>query len=128
MIPAALLLALAPTVSDTLPETPPLPPWCETVADLTERRQCAEGELVRYLYENFRFPNPGTCAAGTVVVRFVVLPDGRIDSIGVLRSVHPAYAAEVMRLLCETSPWTAGIKGGTPVQTTLTLPFRIELE
>lgn len=59
---------------------------------------------------------------GTVYAQFIVLKDGTIGDITILKSPHPAFSEEVIRLLGEMPKWKPGLLNGQPIRVKYTLP------
>jgi len=65
---------------------------------------------------------------GRVHVRFVVEQDGRVDSVTVLRGVHPLLDAEAMRVVRLADGWEPGRMNGMPVRVALTVPVTFHMD
>ena len=86
--------------------------------------------MSEYIRTNMRYPQAAmrNGIEGVVNVRFMVFPDGRLDSIGIVRLVDPDLEAESIRLVKAMPAWTPASVGGKPVttestvQVTFTLP------
>jgi len=81
-------------------------------------------EFGAWVSANLVFPSElrGTYASGTVKVKFVVGRDGKIYEPEILSSPHPAFSAEVLRVLGKSPKWKPGIVNKNPVRVTYTLP------
>jgi len=64
---------------------------------------------------------------GSVVVRFVVAPDGSIKEVELLKSVHPLLDAEALRIVSKMPKWVPGTANGKPVYVYYTLPLLFRL-
>ena len=86
-------------------------------------------ELIDFLINNLRYP--GECAKakiqGRVLVKFMVLKDGSVDNIEVVKSVHPLLDAEAIRVVKSFPKWTPGTYQGEPVDVTMNLPVTFHL-
>lgn len=110
-------------------------PGCEqldtTLAVIT---QCANSNLLNFVYSNIRYPQKAieNNIEGTVVVRFVVEPDSSLSSPEVIRDIGEGCGVEVLRVvdLINTAgaKWKPGIMKGKPVRSYFTLPVRFKLE
>ncbi|PZX47780.1 energy transducer TonB [Algoriphagus chordae] len=82
-----------------------------------------------YLAENLKYPKAASEAKieGTVIATFVVLKNGEIDSVEILRGIGGGCDEEVLRLVKESPKWTPGKKDGEIVKTRMRLPVRFKL-
>lgn len=64
---------------------------------------------------------------GRVNVKFVVTEKGKAEKVEALNEVHPALAAEAVRVVSSSTGWTPAYIDGKPVEMTLVMPviFRI---
>ncbi|MGF7140361.1 TonB family protein [Roseimarinus sediminis] len=65
---------------------------------------------------------------GRVYVSFVVQPDGSIDEVRVVRSVHPLLDAEAVRVVKKMTGWKPGRQKGKPVKVKFTVPISFSLQ
>ena len=65
---------------------------------------------------------------GKVIVTFIVEPDGRISSVGVINGVSPEIDAEAMRVVKTMPRWNPGISKGVPVRVKYNLTVNFTLE
>jgi TonB family protein len=109
-------------------------PGCEDLPSSAERKTCADGKMLRFIYANFKYPESvkESAVSGTVVVQFTVQTDGTISDIEIIRSLHPELDKEALRifhLMMEQGLlWTPGKQRGRPVKFRYNLPIKIELE
>lgn len=80
-----------------------------------------EREMLKFISENLKYPNTDTCVQGRVVIRFLIKIDGTIDSINVIRKVHPLFDQEAMRVVKLMPKWIP-VKN-YPMDTWFTLPI-----
>lgn len=64
---------------------------------------------------------------GTVVVQFVVSPNGAISNIEVIKSVHPLMDAEAVRIIKAMPRWNPGTIRDTPVSVLYKMPIYFRL-
>ncbi|MCD6201712.1 MAG: M56 family metallopeptidase [Bacteroidales bacterium] len=64
---------------------------------------------------------------GRVFVRFIVFPDGHVDSVMVVRGVDPALDAEAVRVVESSPVWTPGKQRGKKVAVAFTIPITFQL-
>lgn len=86
--------------------------------------------LYRYIFYNTRHSNVHGCdrITGRVIVGFVIMPDGKLEDIHILRGVDPFLDKEAMRLVKEMPLWQAGKIKGKPVACKYTLPIVFRLQ
>ena len=88
-----------------------------------------EAALMTYLRNNLRYPSSArqNNIQGTVLAQFVVLADGSIDEVQILKSLHPDCDAEVQRLIKTLPKFEPGKRNGQPVNVRYRLPVRFSL-
>ncbi|MEO6038683.1 MAG: energy transducer TonB, partial [Saprospiraceae bacterium] len=97
-------------------------------------RRCAESQLLILLARNIRYPEVArqNNTEGTVVVSFVVEPDGRMQRFQLLKDIGLGCGEEsirVMKALDEAGlRWQPGLIQGKPVRTRQVLPIRFRLQ
>ncbi len=133
---------LAPENADT---EPPLPAEFEAVETATPfvsdsiynvvetppRFPGGEEGRMAFLQEHLRYPNEARLEGiqGTVFVQFVVLADGRIDDVKILRGIGGGCDEETLRVIREMPAWEPGrISDGQPVHTRFNMPVRFTLK
>lgn len=65
---------------------------------------------------------------GKVFVGFVILEDGTISDVSVVKSVHPLLDAEACRVVKAMPKWIPGQQDGKPVRVSYTMPINFALE
>ncbi|MDQ2656894.1 MAG: TonB family protein [Bacteroidota bacterium] len=103
------------------------------VLDLAEVMPEYEGGLeamMKFIQKKIRYPRAPRIQgiAGTVYVRFVVNGDGSISDVQVLRSVHPDYDREAVRVISMLPAWKGGSHHGRPVSVRMVLPLKFDLK
>lgn len=118
-------------VSDQAPRFP----GCEKL-DTTEvvRYECAQRNLLRFVYDNVRYPFDARDQniTGTVVASFVIEKDGTISDAKVIKDIGGGCGEEVLRIVNAMNEvfirWRPGMRSGVPVRTRFNLPVRFRLE
>lgn len=89
-----------------------------------------EASMMKFISDNLKYPNIEACVQGKVVIRFMIGAEGTIDSIKVLRSLHPNFDKEAMRVVGLMPRWKPAKLGDQPVDSWYTLPiiFRLNEE
>jgi protein TonB len=110
-------------------------PGCEHLqVSEQEKKACADQKLLEFVYQNVRYPQIAkeNGIEGTVVVQFVVNPDGTVSDITLVRDIGAKCGDEAVRLvkLMNALPekWTPGKQRGRPVPVMFTMPIRFKLE
>lgn len=120
---AALLAANAPAADN-------VPAEKETVSkDSLDRKPTFRGkgarEFSKWVSTHLRYPDEarGSYADGTVVVGFTIGLDGSVQNPEILvKGMHPALDAEVIRVLGKAPRWKPGMVDNHPVKVRMTLP------
>lgn len=73
---------------------------------------------------SFRYLQEG----GTVYVRFVIQPDGRVSNVEVMRGISRDCDKEAARVISIMPNWIAGMQNGTSVPVRMVLPIRFAKE
>lgn len=90
-----------------------------------------EGGMVgfrKYVANNYRLPdNIQTDLNGTIILSFIVEPDGELSTIEVLRDLGFGTGQEASRVVSTSERWTPGVLNDKPVRVKLTLPIPINV-
>ncbi len=80
---------------------------------------------INYLSRNLRYPSQlkDSGITGQVILRFTITPKGKIEDIIVVKSLHPIFDKEAVRVVSESPKWKAAEQLGKRVQTTITQPI-----
>ena len=86
--------------------------------------------LYKYIAENIRYPQEAKDIhiEGRVVVRFVVMEDGSIADVEVLRGIGGGCDEEAVRVVKTMPKWKAAVDGGKPVKAHYVLPINFVLQ
>jgi TonB family protein len=86
--------------------------------------------LMKFIAENIEYPLVAKekGIAGRVYVQFVVLSDGKIGEVTILRGVDPLLDAEAIRVIKKFPMWKPGKQNGKFVNVLYTLPVNFKLE
>ena len=82
-------------------------------------------ELMRFVYKNFKYPKEveELGIQSRIMCTLVINEDGSISDIKVVRSVHPLYDAEFVRVVEAMPKWNPGKHNGKPVKVKYTIPM-----
>ena len=107
-------------------------PGCEDVP-LEERKQCAENEMLKFIYTNIKYPAMAreNGIEGKVFVGFVIGKDGSVLDPKVVKDVGFGCGEEVLRVMQvmqKEKKWIPGKHKGEFVKVQYTLPVNFKLE
>ena len=93
-----------------------LPVYCEGLGD--------ERAIIAAISRGIHYPADALAAGaqGQVFVRFVVLADGQVDKVEVVKGVVPALDAETVRAVRQLQKFKPGLQDGAPVAFSFTVP------
>ncbi|MEL6656509.1 MAG: energy transducer TonB [Bacteroidota bacterium] len=97
------------------------------------RKVCAEDAMRTTIYERLEYPAIAAenRVEGTVVAQAVVLRDGSLDEIKILRDIGAGAGNELVRILETMSApgsWITGKQRGRPVPVLINIPIKFELD
>jgi periplasmic protein TonB len=89
-----------------------------------------EDQLVKFLSTAVMYPRKARRKgiAGKVLVEFTVDKTGKVQNVGVERSVHPLLDQEAIRVVSSMGMWTPGLKDGEPFSAKYKLPISFKLQ
>jgi protein TonB len=64
---------------------------------------------------------------GIVYVSFLILGDGTVTDVKVLRGIHTDCDKEAVRVISKLPGWSGGKQGGIPVSVRMVLPVKFKL-
>ena len=119
----------------SIAERMPRFPGCfdEELSD-TEQKQCTESELMKYVYDNLKYPKIAreNGIEGRVILQFVIDTNGDIVDIKVVRDIGAgcgAAASKVIENMVEKEGfWTPGKQSHRKVKVRYTLPVTFQLQ
>ena len=109
-------------------------PGCEDVKDNKEREECSKMELLKYIYTNIKYPKEAREQGidGTVIIQFVVTPEGYIGDIEAVQKVEGGCTEASIKVVKGMNDldkrWIPGKQEGIPVHVQYTLPIKFKLE
>ena len=85
--------------------------------------------LMKWLSSHVQYPAIAIdiCIQGTVIVSFIVEPDGSVSNAKLVRSVDPCIDQEALRLVGQMPKWNPGKRAGIPVRVRCCLPIKFKL-
>lgn len=94
--------------------------------------QGGENTMLMYIGQQTNYPRYERTNGiqGTVYLTFIVLEDGSIENLKVLRGVNggPCLALEASRVVLSMPKWKPGLQDGKPVKVSFQLPVRFTLK
>ena len=106
-------------------------PGCETMdGSAAEKKECAKGKMLEYIYSQLKYPTAAKDAGieGMCVIRFIVEKDGQISEGTILRNIGGGCGEESLKIVNTMPKWIPGKQKGQPVNVQYTLPVRFKLE
>jgi len=87
-------------------------------------------EFSKWVTKHLVYPKEAVSgyADGTVVASFIVGRDGSVLEPKIIKSVHPALDAEVIRVLKNSPKWKPGEVDNHPVRVTYTIPIIFSMD
>ena len=88
------------------------------------------GAMMKFLADSIRYPVAAMQQGiqGMVICNFVVMTDGTISDVQIVRGVDPSLDAEAMRVLRLMPEWKPGIQRGQAVNVRFTVPIVFRLD
>ena len=88
-----------------------------------------EAALLAYLAQHLKYPEQAIrdSVQGVVLLRFVVLEDGRIGKVQIIKSLESHCDAEAKRVVKTLPRFIPGRQGGKAVRVWYSLPIRFQL-
>ena len=85
-------------------------------------------ELMKWLSSHVQYPAIAIdiCIQGTVIVAFIVEPDGSVSNAKLMRSVDPNIDQEALRVVRQMPKWNPGKRAGIPVRVRSCLPIKFK--
>ncbi len=114
-------LVNAPQSKDTL---------VSDVYTMPEKMPEFDGDLMAFLGKSLNYPAKARESGiqGRVIVQFIVMQDGSIDSLNILKSPDESLSVEVLRVVRLMPKWKPGMQDGAPVNVRFTLPVVFKLD
>ncbi len=106
-----------------------LKPGFFTLVEKMPAYPSGDNALIQWISNEMTYPKEAKKKRieGVVYVNYVVGVDGSIDSVSVLRSVHPLLDEEAVRVISLIKGYTPGYQRGKPVRVQFTIPLRFKL-
>jgi TonB family protein len=102
------------------------------IVDVDEQPEFPGGQkaLMEYVVKNIRYPAEAQIKKlkGRVILKFVIMDDGKVSDIKVVRSVHKILDDEAILVIKAMPEWTPGKKNGKVVPVFYTFPINFIFE
>ncbi len=88
-----------------------------------------DNALIQWISNEMNYPKEAkkNRIEGVVYVNYVVGVDGSIDSVSLMRGVHPLLDEEAVRVISGIKGYEPGVQRGKPVRVQFTIPMRFKL-
>ncbi len=106
------------------------PPKVRDIAEVMPRYDGGQEAMMKFIKKKIRIPGSFRylTEGGTVYVRFVVRPDGKVTDVEVIRGLSKDCDKEAMRVIEMMPGWIAGMQNGTNVPVRMVLPIKFAHE
>ena len=96
-----------------------------TIVDQMPEYPGGEEALNKYISENIQYPVQASeeFIEGKVFVSFIILPNGNVDHVKVIKGIGGGCDEEAVRVISEMPNWSPGYKEGVAVKVEYTLPI-----
>lgn len=94
-----------------------------------EPRKYAEAQLLNFVYLNVRYPADAreNEIQGTVIIEFLISPDGRVTDPKIIRDVGGGCGEEALRVVKLMPVWVPAMQDGSNVWSRFILPINFKL-
>ena len=131
----SLVVPIGDTTIYSVVEEMPRFPGCEQLdTTLAVKNECSQASLLNFVYSNVQYPLEARQQGidGTVVLTFVVEPDGTISGLHPVKDIGGGCAEEAMRVVGAMNRigirWVPGKNKGEVKRVQYNLPIRFKLE
>lgn len=111
-------------------EMPRFPGCEEDGLSKAEKKSCAEGKMLAYIYSRIKYPQLAKegQVEGTAVVRFIIEKNGEISGLEVVKDPGAGLGREALRVVKTMPDWIPGKQRNKPVRVRYNLPVKYVLE
>lgn len=137
-------ITITPPMTAEPPPPPPPPPALVTeeifrvveempylnscaTGNKADRQSCTGQTILNFFHQNLKYPAvlKDSAVTGLSVLQFVIGKDGKVKSVKVVRSLHPALDKELLRIAKLLPDFVPGRQNGRPVDVHYNIPIRI---
>lgn len=92
-----------------------------------DRQSCTGQTILNFFHQNLKYPDVlrNSSVTGLSVLQFIIGKDGKVKSVKVVRSLHPALDKELLRIAQLLPDFVPGRQNGRKVEVQYNLPIRI---
>ena len=103
---------------------------CYTVVEKQPTFQGGQEGLIKFLVENIKYPAEAKEKGieGKVFVSFVVMANGSVKDVKILKGIGGGCDEEAMRVISMMPKWNPGTEKGKPVNVAFNLPISFRLD
>ncbi|RZA01266.1 MAG: energy transducer TonB [Sphingobacteriaceae bacterium] len=94
----------------------------------TPRFPGGDKALNKFIYKNLRWPKTDADATGSVVLSFYVEKDGRLTDIKVVKSLHPDFDAEALKVMKKSPKWLPAVLNNKSIRCKYYIPIKFHLQ
>ena len=100
-----------------------------TIVDHMPTFKGGDKGMIKFIMHHLTYPSEAkqNNIQGKVFIRFIILPDGKIDNVTVVKKVHPLLDAAAADVVKRMPKWKPGKLNGTPVSVWFNLPINFVL-
>lgn len=86
-------------------------------------------EMMKYFKKAVKYPYSAQRVGveGTVFVQFLIMFDGSVDHVEVIKGIHPDCDREAVRVIKNMPNWSAGNQNGRAVNVRMVLPIKFKI-
>jgi protein TonB len=109
---------------------PPVSTGIFRVVEVNPYFRGGDGELIRYLRKNIRYPDEAKRKgiAGVVNIEFTIAEDGTVTDLYINSGIGGGCDEEAIRVVSNMPRWIPGRQAGMAVPVRLNLPIRFSLK
>lgn len=82
----------------------------------------------QFIAANYNIPKANRDIKGTLIINFVIEPDGSMSNIKVVRDLGFGTGFEAVRVLKLADKWIPGIQNGRPVRVNYSFPIKLDIK
>jgi periplasmic protein TonB len=82
----------------------------------------------KFIEKNIYYPLDADEVEGTVLISFVIEVDGSVSEIKIVKSAHPSFSAEAIRVIKKMPKWIPGEKKGEKVRVIIEIPIVFSIQ
>lgn len=99
---------------------------CESLPDSDSQENCTRMKVLEFVFKNFRYPPQlkDFCFSGPIVLGCVIEKNGQVGEVKVVRSIHPLFDEEAVRVVKSMPAWIPAERNGQAVAAHYIFPLR----